>query len=99
MRAGGKSLVLATALMLEWSALPLVRAATAAGAENASGMGFVDDQHAVMAARDRDQVIKRRRVAIQGIEALGGEPRAARVAVGAPAAYHGVEISGIVVSR
>ncbi len=73
--------------------------AAAAGAEHAGRVGFVDDQHAVMAARDRDQVIERRRVAIHGVEAFDGDPGLAGAALRAPALDRGVETLGIVVSR
>ena len=46
--------------------------ATTALAEHACGMGFVDDEYAVVAAGDLDQVIERSRVAIHGIEAFDG---------------------------
>ena len=68
------------------AAFELGAEAAAVGAEHAGRVRLVDDQHAVVAVGDGDEIGERRAVAVHAVEAFDRDPRRARAARRAPVA-------------
>ena len=71
--------------------------ALAAGTEDAGGMGFVDQQHGVVALGNGGQVGERGGVAVHAVEAFHRDPGRAGIAGRAPVADRDLDGGGIVV--
>ncbi len=71
--------------------------AAAVRSQHACCVRLVDDEHAVVAPGNGDEVRERRAVAVHGIEAFDSDPGATRAAFGPPAPNGVVETLGVVV--
>lgn len=70
-----------------------------AGTVNAGGMGFVDDEEAIVTIGEGHEFIERRTVAVHGIEALHRDPRPTAAAVPTPVGDRGLEGLDVAMAR